>query len=191
MRGSSGLISDYLRFLPKFLSKKNVHVIKKSPVCCFEFILNSREVFSCYDIHIINIYSGSKPIYCISAYKLPQTALFWSNPFVAKGSILSIHAFAVQLRRRTFQCLPRRLSFFSSFSPTLLVSLSTRLSPSCSKNALHMKDRLQKRVNECKVHFRFEMYLKSDHVCKVFQFSFTHHFFFGLRRREIVWDRYK
>ena len=38
-----------------------------------EFILNSREVFSCYEIHIINIYSGSKPIYCTCAYKLPKT----------------------------------------------------------------------------------------------------------------------
>ena len=38
---------------------------------------------------------------------------------------------------------------------------------------------LQKRVNECKVHFRFEMYLKSVRVCQFFQFSLTHHFFSG------------
>ena len=113
-------MSDYLRFLPKFLSKKNVHVIKKSPVCCFEFILNSREVFSCYEIHIINIYSGSKPIYCTSAYKLPQTALFWSNPFVAKGSILSIHAFAVQLLRDHEEHFYVYLGACRSFRPSFL-----------------------------------------------------------------------
>ena len=30
-----------------------------------------------------------------------------------------------------------------------------------SNHPLHMKDRLQKRVNVCQVQFRFEMYLKS------------------------------
>ena len=79
------------------LRKKNVYFIKKLLVC-LEFILNSREVFSCYEIHIINIYSGSKPIYCTRAYKLPKNVLFSSNPLEAQGSVVLIQTFGTQVR---------------------------------------------------------------------------------------------
>ena len=77
--------------------KKNVFVNKKLLVC-LEFILNSHKVFSCCEIHVINIYCGSKPIYCTRAYKLPKNLLFFSNPFVAKGSVALIQAFGTQVR---------------------------------------------------------------------------------------------
>ena len=51
--------------------------------------------------YIINNYSGSKSINFNRAYKLPQTVLFWSDPFLANWSILSVQEFAIQLRDET------------------------------------------------------------------------------------------
>lgn len=55
-----------------------------------------------------------------------------------------------------------------------------------------MQDRrLQKRLNECKVHFRFEMYLKSVRVCSFFSIQFDISFFSGPDEEKLFADRFK
>lgn len=143
---------------------------------CLEFILNSHKVFSCSEIHVINIYSGSKVIYCTCAYKLPKNLLFCSNPFVAKGSVALIQAFGTQVRDEE-----RFLDYRSacrSFCPSVqhwwvLVSVFPELVKACST----YEEPITKTSEWVQGPFSFwnvlEFYFV--YISNVLQLSLTHH----------------